>query len=270
MQYKIQQLRLGGILDQAISLTKNHFGLLFGIMLLLTIPLQLIQGFVQLANAPEFPPGATAAEIFAAQMEQGSSLGTTFPLSLLGMFVVFPVTNAAVIHGVARLYLGHETSAVDSIKRGFSSLLPLIWTSILYTLAVMGGFILLIIPGILFALWFGLYQHVVVIERTRGLAALKRSKQLVRPYLGTFLLMGLVMIVISVALNIGAAFVPQPHVQLIVVIFLNAVTTILGTAALVVFYFSCRCGVENFDLHYLAESIGVQEPMRETSELEES
>lgn len=270
MPYKIQQLRLGGILDQAISLTKNHFGLLFGIMLFLMIPLQLIQGFVQLAGVPELPPGATAAEIFAAWMEQGSNLGTTLPLIMLGVLVVFPVTNAAVIHGVARLYLGHETSAVDSVKRGFASLLPLFWTSILCFLAVMGGFILLIIPGILFALWFGLYQHVVVIERIRGLAALRRSKQLVRPYLGTFLVMGLVLIVITVALNIGATFVPQPHVRLIVAIFLNAVTTILWTASFVVFYFSCRCGVENFDLHYLAESIGVQGPMEETSELDES
>jgi hypothetical protein len=39
---------------------------------------------------------------------------------------------------------------------------------------------------------------------------------------------------------------------------LQALTTILWTAALVVFYFSCRCNVENFDLHYLAEAIGVE------------
>ena len=32
----------------------------------------------------------------------------------------------------------------------------------------------------------------------------------------------------------------------------------IWSAAFVVFYFSCRCNVENFDLHYLAESIGAQ------------
>jgi hypothetical protein len=42
---------------------------------------------------------------------------------------------------------------------------------------------------------------------------------------------------------------------------LQAVTTIIWTAAGVVFYFSCRCAVENFDLHYLAEAIGEPEAM---------
>jgi len=31
-----------------------------------------------------------------------------------------------------------------------------------------------------------------------------------------------------------------------------------STASFVVFYFSCRCHVENFDLHYLAQSIGAE------------
>jgi hypothetical protein len=50
--------------------------------------------------------------------------------------------------------------------------------------------------------------------------------------------------------------VPQPHVQMIVQVLLQAALTLFSTAAMVVFYFSCRCGVENFDLEHLAASVG--------------
>jgi hypothetical protein len=125
-------------------------------------------------------------------------------------------------------------------------------------LAILGGFLLCVVPSILFALWFSLSQHVVVIEETAGVAALKRSKRLVRKHLGTLLVLGLVMVLITVAFVVGALLIPQPHLQVIGVALAGAIATILWTAAGVVFYFSCRCAEENFDLHYLAESIGAE------------
>jgi len=259
MAYKIEHLRLGGILDQAIAITKNHFGLLFTIMLLLFIPVNLIAGFVQLAMLPPpptltSPPEAITAYNEAAMRNAPITLGITL---LLGL-VVMPLTNAAVVDAVARLYLGQETSAVESLKYGLSRLMPLIWTSILMMLAIMGGFILLIIPGILFALWFALSTHVVVIEGISGGAALGRSKQLVRPNMGTMIALGLIIGGINIGISMAAGLVPQPHVQVLVQQLIAAVLTIFATAAFVVFYFSCRCGVENFDLQFLAESIGVE------------
>jgi hypothetical protein len=50
---------------------------------------------------------------------------------------------------------------------------------LLFALAVIGGFILLIIPGIYFAIRFSLSVHALVIEGHRGTAALKRSWGLV-------------------------------------------------------------------------------------------
>jgi hypothetical protein len=44
---------------------------------------------------------------------------------------------------------------------------------------------------------------------------------------------------------------------------LQALVTILWSAAFVIFYFSARCAEENFDLHYLAQAIG-GEPAAET------
>jgi hypothetical protein len=259
MPYKIQQLKLGGILDQAIAITKDHFGLLFGIMACLLIPFQLIQGFLQLTLFPELTSGATPQEL-TGQLNTSLYLLFTFVFMVLAGLVITPLTNAAAIHAVSRLYLGQRISAVESIKRGFRSLLPLVWTTMLFSFVFIGGFILFIIPGILFALWFGLYQQVVVVEGISGFAALQRSKQLVRGHLLTFIALTLMMIVIVWAVLGGVFFIPQLHVQMVVRVLLLAILTVLATATWVVFYFSCRCAVENFDLTYLAESIGVAAP----------
>jgi hypothetical protein len=256
MAYKIQHLGLGGILDQAIAITKDHFGLLFSIMLLLLVPYTLITGFINLSLIPEMPLIPTAEDMAEMQEVQARYWPLFALFGLINFLVVYPVTNAAVISAVANLYLGRPVTAMDAIRHGFRRLLPLLGTSILMYLAIFGGMLLLIIPGILFALWFGLSQHVVVIEGIAGPAALGRSKKLVRPHLGTFLVLGIILFVIFAALQLGAAFVPQRHLQLVATALLTAVATIVGTAAGVVFYFSCRCAEENFDLHYLAESIG--------------
>jgi hypothetical protein len=236
-------------------------------MLLVMIPFNLLTGLVTVSATS----GATSQSYSVDTMdEDGFSVNRPdVPMwfgfwamfaGLLNGFVVFPLTNAAVIHAVARLYLGQPVTAVEAIRLAFGRLLPLIGTTILFGLAVMGGMILLIIPGILFAIWFGLYQHVVVLESIAGQKALGRSKKLVSPHWTTFLALGLIVWVITVAAQFGSALIPQPHLQQVVFVLATAVVTIVGTAAWVVYYFSCRCAVENFDLHYLAQSIGEEPP----------
>jgi hypothetical protein len=252
MSYEIRELKLGGILDQGSKVLKDNFGLLFGILACAWIPYQLIAGFVQLAMMREVSPESPLDALAAAS----EILPVTIGFALVGTIIILPLTNAAVIYAVAQRYLGNDVTVLESIQKGFSKILPLIWTSILMGLAIMGGLILLIIPGILFALWFGLAQHVVVLEDESGTAALGRSKTLVRPYLGTFLMLGILIFVIAASLGFGAGFVQQPHLQTLAQVLINAVVTLLSTAVFVVFYFSCRSGVENFDLEHLAASVG--------------
>lgn len=267
MAYKLQHMGLGGILDQAIAICKDHFGLLLKIMLCLYIPFNLLTGFGVMAMMPAVNAGAAVDEnVRIQQAQQAEMFFDYWPffllIGVLSMIIVIPVTNAAVIQAVARLYLGEPVTALEAVKHGFSRLGPLIWTSILMMLAIYGGLILCIIPGIYFAIWFGLSQHVVVLEGLNGPAALGRSRKLVHKDRGKFLALILIMSFISAAIGWGAQLVPQPHLQVLVSTLLQAVSTILWTAAGVVFYFSARCGHENFDLHYLAQAIG-EEPTAE-------
>lgn len=260
MAYKIQQLNLGGVLDQAITLVKNHFWLLFQIMLMTLIPWGIISGVIQLAVLPQPPANATQEEQLRYVQTLFAYLPLIYGLLIFGGLFVLPIANAAVIYSAAELYLGKTVTAVEAVRKALSKLGALIGTSILMGLAIFGGCCLLVIPGILFALWFGLSQHVVVLESLSGTKALGRSKQLVQPYLGTFLILGFIVGVITAMVSGGATLIPQQHVQLIVSILINAVTTIFSTAVFVVFYFSCRCGVDNFDLEHLAAAVGESVP----------
>jgi len=260
MRYEIKELGIGGILDQAVTLLKNHFGLLLGVTAVLYIPCSLIIGFVNLALTPQLPPMPTPEDYMAIQEAAASNVSITMAMTMALIYLVAPLTNAAVVHAIASEYLEKPTTVGEAIKRAFRVILPLIWTSILLFLAVMGGFILCIIPGIIFSFWFSLAIPVVVIEGVSGFEALKRSKQLMKGNVGTvFVLLLLVGMIQGVAVG-SSALIPQPHIQIISRVVIEAVGVIFGAAALVVFYFSCRCKFENFDLTLLAQAVGTESP----------
>jgi len=164
MRYEIKELGVGGVLDQAVRLLKNHFGLLFGVTLILQVPYGLIQGFVQLAIMPDIPSAPTPEDVAAIQAAALANLRYTVLLGLLGGLFVVPLTNAALIHAIASEYLEMRASVSDALGRALRAFLPIVWTWILVYLAVVGGMLLCIIPGILCAFWFALATQVVVIE----------------------------------------------------------------------------------------------------------
>lgn len=263
MAYKIQHLKLGGVLDQGIAIIKNNFGLLFGIVFCISVPLQLLQGFLQMSALGIAPGSNQFSEVAMEESMMGEpnmGLIVAFGIvSFISVVIALPWANAAVIHAVARAYLGKSTSLGEALRLGLVTLPGLIWTGILYAVVIMGGMILLIVPGILFGIWFCLYQHVVVIERTTGFAALKRSKAILSTNYGTLIALGLVMWVVTAALGLVAGLIPEITVSTIVTALMQGIATVFVTACFVVFYFSCRCKNENFDLQFLAESVGIQE-----------
>jgi len=260
MQYQIKELGLGGILDQAIKLLKNHFGLLFGIIAVVYLPFALLQGFTSLALIPELPANPSVEDYRVYQEAANQAAIYTMPLGILFGLVIVPITNAAVIDAVARCYLSKESTIGRSYSHARKILIPLIGTWILQMLAIMGGLILLIIPGIIFSFWFCLSSHAVVIGGESGRAALSRSKKLMKGSIGTVIALGLVLGVIQWGISGGAYLIPQKHVATAAQAILGSVAFVFSTVAFVVFYFSCRCKIENFDLTLLAENIGVEGP----------
>lgn len=70
----------------------------------------------------------------------------------------------------------------DALRRGKGLILPLAWIFLLSGFLVTGGYLLLIIPGVIFTVWFSLAQFIMPDENVRGLAALLKSREYVRGY----------------------------------------------------------------------------------------
>lgn len=265
MRYDIRELALGGILDQAITLLKNHFGSFAAIMAITWLPVQLAAVIASVTLLPEvtFPP--TPEELNALIVASAEHQALFQGLNVLTLLVA-PISNAAIVYAIANAYLGKRMTVGGSIGKAFGMFFPLLWTLILYGAAVMGGTILLIIPGILAAFWFSLATQVVVVEGVSGFKALGRSRQIMRGNIGTLFVMGLVIGLIAAFVGGGSLFIPERYTQAIVGVVLNMVLVIFSSAAGVVFYFSARCKNEQFDLQLLASNVGSEVTVDEPSD----
>jgi hypothetical protein len=92
-------------------------------------------------------------------------------------FILAYVTAAAVIGGDTVNDKATDSKAMFSQVN--SKLLPMLGLIILTGLAVIGGLILVIIPGLIFGTWFSLAPYVMISENLGVIDSMKRSKQLV-------------------------------------------------------------------------------------------
>jgi hypothetical protein len=285
MRYQIKALNLGGILDQAITLLKNHFVMLLTITLFLLVPFTLVSGIAVYALTPE----TTQAPSFPYSQPPAVGAGQSLILlsglfGLLTAVFVFPLTNAATIRAVAKEYLDQPTTAVESFKYALRVFVPLILTNVLAWIIIALPLIVVIVPGILiqspallglgiivafipvillvFRYWF--VSHVVIIEGTWGSAALKRSGALMKGNMATAFVLGLLLGIIGAFVQGAAQIVPGLLGVAVETVF-QAVLFVFGAAAGVVFYFAARCKLEHFDLQLLADAVAADARGPETT-----
>jgi hypothetical protein len=138
-----------------------------------------------------------------------------FSITLILVDVLFILigTFFAIIIGLwsrVALFCAVKNNALN-IKQILISAWPKIasffWISLLAGLAVMGGFILFVIPGIIFAVWFGFSIYVFIFDGIKGSSALKKSKELVKgywwPVFARFLVIWIVAMLISWIKGLG-------------------------------------------------------------------
>ncbi len=267
MRYEIRALTLSKILDQSIILLKDHFGLLLAIVSITLGPAMLAGAAVRLTVMPDMPVAVgqqmTPEEAQAFFESFGKAMLDALPL-LIGVqvlaMIAYPLANAALVHAIAQSYLGKPISVGSSIGSAFRLLLPLFWTWFLVSIAIFGGFILCIIPGIIAAFWLSLATQVVVVEKVSGFDALRRSRELMRGNIADYFVLMLVVGLVSGFAGGATGFIPQKHLREIFSAVIQLAATVFGSAAVVVFYFSARCKNEQFDLQLLAENIGSGPP----------
>jgi len=112
--------------------------------------------------------------------------------AILFSLVVMPLVLIFGLWGqVSMLYAIKDSQKgigiIESYRRGWRKILSYWWVGLLSSFVVLGGFMLLIIPGIIFSIWFILALFVLVSEDIKGMDALMKSKEYVKGrWWGTF------------------------------------------------------------------------------------
>ena len=128
-----------------------------------------------------------------------------FLIGLLLLIIVNVWVQVALIYSIKDEHV--KAKVKDLLMTVRDKMASYYWIIFLRGLVVLAGCILLIIPGIIFSIWFCLSQYVFVFEGVRGRKALGRSRELVRgywwPVLGRLLLLGIVAVLVSSISRLG-------------------------------------------------------------------
>lgn len=132
------------------------------------------------------------------------SLG--MPFEIIGGLVYFVGWVALIYSTLPVIYSIHTGSGVDaSYKATLAWFWPFVWMGIIEVCAVMGGFAMLIIPGIFLSVAVSFMCYVFVVEGRRGIDALRQSKEYVKGYwwavFGRTILIGLIFAGLSIVVR---------------------------------------------------------------------
>jgi hypothetical protein len=133
-------------------------------------------------------------------------------VALVVQVIATTLYQGMVVQLVADVQDGRRDTSVGDLFRSVGdAVLPLIGAGLLAGLGIALGFVLLIVPGLFLLTIWAVVAPVVVLERPGVVAALGRSRELVRGHgwqvFGVILLFFLILIVASAILGaIGAAF----------------------------------------------------------------
>jgi hypothetical protein len=182
---------LGELIEDSWRLYTGNLSLFLPIAMIVVVPVELLVlgvGFGELWKSYDSSPGwgVSAAE------------------TGLRLLVIQPLVTAAHIAAVMALGQGERPTPWWSITRGLTRWAAVLGAVVLAGLAVLAGFVALVIPGIylLIVLYFG--AQAVVAEDRGPIDALRRSKELVS---GQFWRVFGIGIVFSVMIGVVAAAV---------------------------------------------------------------
>jgi hypothetical protein len=176
----LPQRGIGEILSTAFEIYKANAAGLLLIVAIVVVPLSFIGAFIEgVVFAPEEIAEFGTTTVSA---RTGAAAILVALVGLLIAVVINAVLQAALMRGAALGSIGDPVDIDASYKWGFARFGSVLLISILVGLAVIGGFILLIIPGLIFLVMFSVSIPALVVENLRGTEAMSRSWNLVKGF----------------------------------------------------------------------------------------
>lgn len=151
----------GDLIRKSWSIYWSNLGLLLGIAIWMLVPLAALTIINLIPQTYLILSVALSAAVFVGNV-------------IIGLWV-----NVCLVQALAKRYQNEDVNTRILYSKAWSKIGPLFWVSILVGLAVFGGTLLFIIPGIIFAVWFFFASYIAILENVRGTKALSESKKLV-------------------------------------------------------------------------------------------
>jgi hypothetical protein len=162
------------IKDTIKTYADNWAFLIKALLVSVALVLPLILGFI--------PPAAAAmGAIFVKQKVLMILLAAVFFLVFIILSIIVGSWSQTFIYqSIYQAAKGKPLSIRKMLQLAWPKWFSYFLASLISGLLIFLGFILLIIPGIIFIVWFFLVPYVVVVEEASPIEALKRSKKTVR------------------------------------------------------------------------------------------
>jgi uncharacterized membrane protein len=120
-----------------------------------------------------------------------------FFFGVLGWVVSIFISMAVIKIGLRLSAAPGETAEVSDVWSGYPFFLNYLVGSILYGLIVLAGFILLIVPGIIWGIKYSFFGYLIIDRGMGPVEALKRSGEITKGYKWDLFLLGLLFFGIS-------------------------------------------------------------------------
>ena len=262
----MRALTVGELLDASFSAVRRHFWTLALATLVVIVPVSVLSTLVTAStteNAFDFDVATTIADGDVAAYVAGNLV--TLALTALGSMLA----TAACLRAVGGDIVGQRYSALESLRFAAARFRPLLWISLLYFLALIGGLVLLIVGIVWVWVLFALNTPALLFEDLRGTKAMGRSRALVKGHwwrtFGAMLVMQLITLVLASVIGalIGGVILVNSENEVVNATVLTAANVVAYavslplTAALTTYiYFDLRVRKEGYDIQMLAERIG--------------
>jgi uncharacterized membrane protein len=242
------EFRIGPIFSRAWSVYTSNFLKFSAIALVIALP-QLLSG--------------DSHDAASASVEGSAWKLVAF---IIGM-IVNTIGLAVILYGAFQVMRGRALIVGEAVRRGLARFWPILGLSILVTLGLVVGFILLIVPCFILAVRWSVALPACVVENLGPLAAMRRSAELTRGHrwkiFGVFILIVVIVLIAAIIIGllvaavVGAtAFATGGIVALVLAGLLGLLGAAIYTAylniVLVMLYHDLRVAKEGVDTDQIA------------------
>jgi hypothetical protein len=176
-------------------------------------------------------------------------------LAVLLFIGLYMVAEAVILLGAFQRLRGHPLQVGAALQRAFNRFFPLIGLSILFSLAILLGLALLVVPGLILLCMWSVVVPACIVEGHGPTASMTRSAELTKGYrwqiFGMFLLLWIVNWIGRLVIQFGLGLASTTLASIVSFVWLAAWTG-YWSCVLIMTYHDLRVAKEGIDTEQIA------------------